>query len=109
MKKVISKYSRSNRAGCAMLYLGQFHKDGKNNEYYLKKAINKYDDCFYGDGVQVGAYARYYLAILYLREGKKEEAKALFKQIKAKYPNAIDHRGKSLASQIDIISNKENL
>lgn len=109
LKKVISKYSRANRAGCAILYLGQFNGDRKNNEYYLKKAINQYADCFYGDGVQVGAYSRYCLARVYLKEGKKDQANVLFKQIKAKYPNAIDHRGKSLASQIDIISSKENL
>jgi len=109
LKKVISKYSRSNRAGCAMLYLGQLGGDGKDSEYYLKKAINKYDDCFYGNGVQVGAYARYHLAILYLKQGEKDKAIDLFEQIKRMYPNAIDHRGKSLASQIDIISNKENL
>jgi outer membrane murein-binding lipoprotein Lpp len=102
--KVISTYSRANRAGCAMLYLGQFSSTGKKREYYLKKAINKYDDCFYGDGVQVGAYAMYWLAVrVYLKEGKQQEAYRLLTKLKAKYPDAIGHRGNRLTLQIDKI------
>jgi hypothetical protein len=104
LKKVISKFSKANRAGCAILYLGQFSSTGKKQEYYLKKAIRKYDDCFYGDGVQVGAYASYYLAVrVYLKTGRENEAYALLKKLKEKYPNAIDHRGNNLAPQIDAI------
>lgn len=109
LKKVVSKYSRANRAGCAMLLLGLYGGDKKNKEYYLKKAINQHADCFYGNGVQVGAYARYCLASVYLEEGKKDQAIALFKQIKKKYPNAIDKGGKSLDSKIAKRSYKENL
>lgn len=103
LKKVISKFPHANRAGCAMLYLGQFSSNGNEQEDYLKKAFHKYDDCFYGDGVQVGAYARYWLATIYLRDGKKEQAYDLLKQVKEKYPTAIDHRGKSLTPQIDAL------
>ena len=105
--RVISQYSYSNRAGCAMLYLGQSHT-GNKQKYYLKKSMSKYKDCFYGNGVQVGAYAMYWLAVrVYLQEGKKAEAYTLLKQLKKKYPNAIDHRGNNLAPQIDKILDTE--
>ena len=110
LKKVISKFSRANRAGCAMLYLGQFSSTGQEQEDYLKKAYYKYDDCFYGNGVQVGAYAMYWLAVrVYLKEGKTNQAYALLKKLKYKYPNAIDHRGKRLAPQIDMILSKAGM
>lgn len=105
LKLVTSKYSRSNRAGCAMLYLGQFSGEDDKQEYYLKKAINNYSDCFYGNGVQVGAYARFWLANIYKKTGRQDKAHELYKEIKAKYPNAIDHKGKRLAPQIDAIIN----
>lgn len=104
LKKVISKYSRANRAGCAMLYLGQFSSSGRKQEAYLKKAIRSYADCFYGDGVQVGAYAQFWLAVnVYLKTGREREAYALLKKLKRRYPNAISHKGNNLAPQIDAI------
>jgi hypothetical protein len=96
---LIEKYDNANRTGCALLYLGQMKK-GKDREEYLKRAIDDFGDCFYGDGVQVGAYARYYLAYHYKEEGQSSKAKDLYEELADKYPDAIDHKGKLLADLI---------
>ena len=95
LKKVIEKYPESNLAGCSALYLGQM-STRQEKEKYLKAAITKYSDCFYGDGVQVGAYATYLLAKYYQEQGKNDEADKLFNDLKEMYPDAIDHRGNLL-------------
>jgi len=100
LKELIEKYDKANRTGCALLYLGQMSK-GKEREQYLKNAIAEFSDCFYGDGVQVGAYARYYLAYHYKEAGKSNEAERLFREIGERYPNAIDHKGRLLRDIIE--------
>ena len=100
LKKMITKYDKANRTGCALLYLGQMSK-GKEREEYLKKAIDGFSDCFYGNGVQVGAYARYYLAYYYKENGQKAEAKEMFREVTSKYPNAVNHKGRFLADLIE--------
>jgi TolA-binding protein len=97
--KVVEKYPESNRAGCAVMYLAQ-QSEGKDQEKWLKTAIQKHDDCFYGNGVQVGAYARFLLAHYYQEEGNTKEAKKLRDEIRAKYPNAISHGGTLLVDNL---------
>lgn len=99
LKKLIDKFDKANRTGCALLYLGQMSKE-KEREDYLQKAITGFGDCFYGDGVQVGAYARLYLAYYYKENGQKEKAEELFKEITSKYPDAIDHKGRLLSDSL---------
>lgn len=101
LRKLISKYDKANRTGCALLYLGQMSA-GEEREEYLKRAIADFSDCFYGDGVQVGAYARYYLAYHYKESGAEEKARELFDELGELYPNAISHKGKLLS---DLINN----
>jgi TolA-binding protein len=93
--KVVEKYPESNRAGCAILYLAQ-QSEGKDQEKWLKTAIQKHDNCFYGDGVQVGAYARFLLAHYYQEKGDTKQAKKLRHEIRDKYPDAVNHGGKPL-------------
>jgi TolA-binding protein len=100
LKELIKKYDKANRTGCALLYLGQMSK-GKEQEEYLKQAIDDFSDCFYGDGVQVGAYARYYLAYHYKNDGDESKAKKLFAELEKEYPNAINHKGKLLSNLIE--------
>lgn len=100
LKELIAKYDKANRTGCALLYLGQMSK-GDEQIGYLTKAIEGFSDCYYGDGVQVGAYARYYLACRYKQDGKADKARALFDEIKTQYPNAVDHRGGLLADALE--------
>jgi len=96
LKELIAKYDKANRTGCALLYLGQMSKDDEQIGY-LTKAIEGFSGCYYGDGAQVGAYARMVLAYRYKQDGKADQARALFEEIKAQYPNAIDHGGNLLS------------
>jgi hypothetical protein len=101
LKTLVGKYKKANRTGCAILYLGQISKIDDERIPYLEDAIRNYGDCFYGDGVQVGAYARYYLAYAYERKGEKEKSEQIFEEIKTKFPDAIDHSGKNLVKVIE--------
>jgi len=95
LKSLIEKYPKANRTGCAVQYVAQL-SEGQEREDYLKLAIKDFGDCFYGNGVQVGAYARFYLGFYYQKAGKTAEAKALFDEIRKDYPDAINHKGKRL-------------
>jgi TolA-binding protein len=95
LKKLIDKYGNANRTGCALQYLGQMSQ-GEEKEKYLTAAIEKHGDCFYGDGVQVGAYARLHLAMYYRQLGKEAEAKRLLDELRENYTDAVDHQGRLL-------------
>lgn len=97
LKNLIEKYPKANRTGCAVQYMGQM-TEGDEREAYLKLAIKDFGDCFYGNGVQVGAYARFYLGHHYQKAGKEKEARALFDEIRENFPDAIDHKGRKLVA-----------
>lgn len=99
LQLLVEKYPRANRTGCALLYLGQMSEGDKQLEY-LQSAIELYGNCYYGDGVQVGPYARLYLAMRYKKDGKDKEASELFGQLRTRFPDAIDHEGKLLTMHI---------
>ena len=99
LKKMIEKYPDVNRTGCAELYLGQVSEDEEKVQH-LQTAIDKHSDCMYGDGVQVGAYARYLLALYYKEKADNTRANSLLDEIRKDYPDAIDHHGKPLEEQI---------
>jgi hypothetical protein len=63
-------------------------------------AIRDFGDCYYGSGVQVGAYARLYLGFYYKDLGKGDEAKALFDEIRKNYPDAVNHKGNRLLDSL---------
>ena len=77
LQKMIQQNPGINRTGCAMLMLALISQ-GADQVKYLQDSIDKYSDCFYGDGVQVGAYARFCLATYYRSTGETGQAKALF-------------------------------
>jgi hypothetical protein len=99
LQLMIEKYPDLDRTGCAVLYLAQMSK-GDERARYLQACIDKYNDCFYGDGVQVGAYARFLLAEDYRSAGEGEKAAALVNEIKANYADAIDHGGNLLVEDL---------
>ena len=99
LKKVIEKYEKSNRAGCAALYLGRWTQ-GDEQEKYLQLAIDKYSDCYFLDGTSVGGYARFILGHLYLQANKKTAAGKLFDEIRKKYEDAEDHSGNLLITKL---------
>lgn len=98
LKTLMEKYPKANRTGCAVMYAAQREKDPAERERLLKSAIASFGDCWYGDGAQVAPYARWYLAKLYERTGKPDEAKRLFDEIRTDYPNAVTHRGGPFAA-----------
>jgi hypothetical protein len=93
--QVISKYPGSNRAGCAVLYLADI-SSGNERESFLKRAIAEHGDDWYGDGVQVGALARVYLAGHYAGTNRRDDAVALAEEVRKSFPDAVDHTGGSL-------------
>ena len=97
LKTMIEKFPEMNRTGCAVLYLGQW-STGEQRETYLKRAVEKHSDCYYGNGTQVGGFARYLLGHYYREQGNTAEAEKLFDQIRKNYPEAITHRGDSLVA-----------
>jgi len=99
LQTLLKNYPTSNRAGCAMLYVAQTSK-GDSRLRSLRECIEKYNDCFYGDGVQVGAYARFLLAEDLTNKGEQKKAAALYSEIKTSYPDALDHRGNLLVDSI---------
>jgi hypothetical protein len=99
LQTLVRKFPDNNRTGCAVLYLAQMSQ-GDERAQYLQDGMEKYNDCFYGDGVQVGAYAWFLLAKDYKNQGDTSKVKALFDEIKAKYVGAIDHQGNLL---VDIL------
>lgn len=96
LKDLIKKFDKANRTGCALLYLGQM-SNGSEKEEYLTEAIADFSDCWYGDGVQVGAFARLLLANHYQNSKQPEKSRVLLEELKQGYPDAIDHQGKLLA------------
>jgi hypothetical protein len=96
---MIKKYPDINRTGCAALYVAQ-RSQGDERAKYLQDCIERFNDCFYGDGVQVGAFARFLLAGDLKAKGEESKAKALYDELKANYADAVDHGGKLLVDCI---------
>ncbi len=105
LTKLLEKYDKSNRTGCATLYMGQM-STGQERLDYLNRAVDKFSDCYYLNGCQVGGYGRYVLALTLWESGDKEKAKALFAELKSKYKDAIDHKGRPM-SQLAEAAEKE--
>jgi hypothetical protein len=92
LQQLIQKYPDINRTGCATLYVAQ-KSQGDERSKYLRECFEKFGDCIYGDGVQVGAFARYLLSEDYRSSGQAGKAEILLNEIRTKYPEAVDHRG----------------
>jgi len=99
LQTLVEKYPKANRTGCALLSLGQMRHD-EEHIAYLRQAIADHSDCFYGDGVQVGAYARFLLGRVYFEGADLDKAKTLFDQLRSNYTDAVDHEGRSLLAQL---------
>jgi TolA-binding protein len=99
LKKMVEKYPDVNRTGCALLYLGQQSR-GDEKVKYLTDAFEKYGDCYYGNGVQVGPFARFMLGAYMKDMGKPDEAQKLFDHVLKNNPDAVDHGQRSLAKVV---------
>ncbi|HWC61970.1 MAG TPA: hypothetical protein VHC44_19945 [Verrucomicrobiae bacterium] len=99
LQAMIQKYPDINRTGCAVLYVAQMSK-GDDRAKNLQDCIEKYNDCMYGDGVQVGAYARYLLMFDCRSNGDIKKADELASEIKDKFSDAVDHSGNLLVDNL---------
>jgi len=99
LEKMIKQYPDVNRTGCAVLYLAQTSK-GPEQTAKLNECVEKYNDCMYGDGVQVGALARFLLVQSYKSSNDEEKAEALENEIRTKFPDAVDHGGNLLVDDL---------
>lgn len=98
LKELIKKYPKSNRAGCAACYIGQFSRDAEESEKYLELAIKEYSDCYYLNGASVGGWARMLLAGREKESGSASKARKLIAEIRKDYPDATNHGGELLVS-----------
>jgi hypothetical protein len=99
LKKVLEKWPKTNRAGCAALYLGRWSQ-GREQERYLNLAIDQYSQCYYLDGTSVGGFARFVLGQIYKQAGKETKATKLFDEIRKDYAEAEDHSDRLLVEQL---------
>lgn len=98
-RDLVKKYPNSNRTGCAMLLVAEL-SGGKKREECLFRVIKEFNDCWFSDGVQTGAYARYLLGLYYMEKKQDLKADLLFKQIRTVFPDAVDHNGDLLIYRI---------
>ncbi len=99
LEKLVNEYPDLNRTGCAVLYLGQMTQ-GAEKADHLTRAMTEFPDCYYGDGVNVGAYAALHLASHYHQNGQHDQAEALFDMLRNDHPDAVNHNGGSLIDAI---------
>lgn len=107
LKTLTEKFPKANRTGCAVMYAAQRERDTASRERLLKLAKDQFGDCRYGDGAQVAAYARWYLAKLYAKTGRADEAQRLFDEIRTDYPDAVTHQGALFATLLPKNANPE--
>jgi formylglycine-generating enzyme required for sulfatase activity len=99
-KKLIAKYPKANLTGCAVLYLA-YKQRGNKQKFSLLKVIKKYGDCYYDDGVNVGACAKYFLARYYLSHKQMNNLKLILDDLRENHRTAISHNRKNLASLVE--------
>jgi len=102
LKQLLEKYDKANRTGCATLYLGQASEGAERLEY-LTRAVEKFSDCYYFNGCQVGGYGRYVLALTLWEKGEKEKALSLLTELKTKYKDATDHSGRPMGQVAEAV------
>jgi beta-lactamase regulating signal transducer with metallopeptidase domain/nitrous oxidase accessory protein NosD len=95
LKELLRRFDKANRTGCATLYLGQA-STGDERVEYLTRAVEKFSDCYYFNGCQVGGYGRYVLALTLWDRGDKDKARALLTELKTTYKDATDHSGRPM-------------
>ncbi|MBI9100329.1 MAG: hypothetical protein JEY91_17735, partial [Spirochaetaceae bacterium] len=90
------EYSGANRIGCSLLYLAQMSTDSTEYLNYLLQAFNDGSDSWYGNGVNVGAYACFLLIEYYDSIGNESEYFKYKDILSENYLNYIDHRERYL-------------
>ena len=94
-RALIDRFPDSNRAGCATIYMGQQQLADKNYtgaEKSFSLAAKKFGHHKYGNGVEVGGYAYFFLASVYCDTEQYDKAAESLKALVEKYPYASGHR-----------------
>jgi TolA-binding protein len=94
-RALIDRFPNSNRAGCAAIYMGQQQladKDYSGAEKSFLLAAEKFGHHKYGNGVEVGGYAYFYLTSVYCDTEQYDKAVESLKALVEKYPYASGHR-----------------
>ena len=94
-RALIERFPGHNRAGCTAVYMGQLQlrlKAYEDAEASLKLAAGHFAEHKYGNGVQVGSYATFYLVHLYCETQRYAEAGETLRTLVEKYPYASGHR-----------------
>ena len=99
LERLRKEFPKANRTGCAMLAFAAA-SEGKAAIALLQAAMKDYADCYFDDGVQVGAYACYLLVRHHRAHGREETAAKLASILETRYPDAIDHEGRSLHARL---------
>jgi beta-lactamase regulating signal transducer with metallopeptidase domain len=102
LKQLLEKNDTATRTGCATHYLGHASEGAERLEY-LTRAVEKFSDCYYFNGCQVGGYGRYVLALTLWEKGEKEKARKLLEELKTKYKDATDHNGRPMGKVAEAV------
>ena len=100
LRQLLEKYDKANRTGCATLYYGQ-GSEGAERLEYLTRAVERFSDCYYFNGCQVGGFARYLLALSLWEAGQKDKARTLVNELRTTYKDATDHHGQPMTVLAD--------
>ncbi len=99
LEKLVDEYDDANRTGCALLYLAQY-SEGDKREEYLRRVVEDFSDCYYGNGCQVGGYGRYLLAAFLKDKGETDEAAEVIEEIEKDYATATSHSRKLIVEMV---------
>ncbi len=99
LREIVTRYPKSNRAGCALIELAQL-ATGTTREAYLKQAMAEHPDSWFENGVQVAPLAQARLAIHYAGLERLEDAERLAADLSARFPQAIDPSGAPLSDVV---------
>jgi TolA-binding protein len=94
-RALIDRFPDSGRAGCAAVYIGQQQLADKayaDAEKSFSLAAEKFGHHKYGNGVEVGGYAYFYLASVYCETEQYDKAVGALKALAEKFPYASGHR-----------------
>ncbi len=90
---LLRRFPKANRTGCT-LYLLALDNARQKRIDLLKQVIQNHSDCWFGNGMQVGATARYHLIRILMETGKQEEAEQYREELNTLFPDAVDGIGK---------------
>lgn len=101
LRLILSKYPKASFVGCALFRHAMDCQKSQDKVKYLKMVLKDYEDVVLHNGVQLGAFARYFLSKEALKSGDRAKSQRLMAEIKDKFPNAFDGRWNRLGEGRD--------